>query len=153
MFKFVILGVWVVIVVLIVIYFFVQMVFVFKVDEVVVVCKVVEEMVWGELISFFVIEDGVVKGYFFMWLFYVVDKVKVVVIYVFFEVMIMDEFYILFVGDKMIDLEYCSSFDVVVFCEMIKEVVNKCFGQEVVFDVLIEQIDYLLKEDFCVSMV
>ncbi len=152
MLKLVISGVWVAIVALIATYFSVQMALAPKVDEAAAARKAAEETVRGELTSLPVIEDGAVKGYFLTRLSYVVDKVKVAAIHVPLEVMITDELYTSLVGDKMIDLEHRSSFDVAAFREMIKEAVNKRLGQEVVFDVLIEQIDYLSKEDLRASM-
>lgn len=152
MLKLVISGIWVVIVALIAVYFSVQMALAPKVDEAAEARKAAEETVRGELTSLPVIEGGSVKGYFLTRLSYVVDKVKVTSVHVPLDVIITDELYTTLVGDRMIDLENRSSFDVVAFREMIKEAVNKRLGQEVVFDVLIEQIDYLSKEDLRASM-
>jgi hypothetical protein len=152
MFKLVASGIWVVIVALIAVYFSVQMALAPKVDEEAAARKAAEETIRGELTSIPVIQDGAVKGYFLTRLSYVVDKVKMAAIHVPMEVMITDELYTTLVGDRVIDLGNRSSFDVAAFRQLIKEAVNKRLGQEVVFDVLIEQIDYLSKDDLRASM-
>jgi hypothetical protein len=152
MLKLVISGIWVVIVALIAVYFSVQMAMAPKVDEAAAARKAAEETIRGELTSLPVIDGGAVKGYFLTRLSYVVDKVKMAGINVPIDVMITDELYTTLVGDRMIDLEDRSSFDVAAFRNLIKEAVNKRLGEEVVFDVLIEQIDYLSKEDLRASM-
>jgi hypothetical protein len=152
MLKLVISGIWVVIVALIAVYFSVQMAMAPKVDEAAAARKAAEETIRGELTSLPVIDGGAVKGYFLTRLSYVVDKVKMAAIHVPIDVMITDELYTRVVGDRMIDLEDRSSFDVEAFRNLIKEAVNKRLGEEVVFDVLIEQIDYLSKEDLRASM-
>jgi hypothetical protein len=152
MFKLVASGIWVVIVALIAVYFSVQMALAPKVDEEAAARKAAEETIRGELTSIPVIQDGAVKGYFLTRLSYVVDKVKMAAIHVPMDVMITDELYTTLVGDRIIDLGNRSSFDVGAFRQLIKEAVNKRLGQEVVFDVLIEQIDYLSKDDLRASM-
>ncbi len=152
MLKLVISGVWVAIVALIATYFSVQMALAPKVDEAAAARKAAEETVRGELTSLPVIEGGAVKGYFLTRLSFVVDKVKAAEIHVPLDVLITDELYTALVGDKAIDLGHKSGFDVAAFREKIKDVVNKRLGHEVVFDVLIEQIDYLSKDDLRASM-
>ncbi len=155
MLKLVISGIWVAIVALIATYFSVQMALAPKEDEAskaAAARKAAEETVRGELTSLPVIDGGLVKGYFLTRLSYVVDKGKAATVHVPLDVMITDELYTALVGDKMIDLEHRDSFDVAAFREMVKEAVNKRLGEEIVFDVLIEQIDYLSKEDLRAGM-
>lgn len=152
MLKLVISGIWVVIVALIAVYFSVQMAMAPKVDEAAAARKAAEETIRGELTSLPVIDGGSVKGYFLTRLSYVVDKVKMAAVHIPIDVMITDELYTALVGDRMIDLEDRSSFDVAAFRKLVKDAVNKRLGEEVVFDVLIEQIDYLSKEDLRASM-
>lgn len=152
MFKLVASGIWVVIVALIAVYFSVQMALAPKVDEAAAARKAAEETVRGELTSLPVIEGGAVKGYFLTRLSYVVDKVKLAAIHIPIDVMITDELYTTLVGDHLIDLAHRDNFDVAAFRTLVKDAINKRLGQEVVFDVLIEQIDYLSKDDLRASM-
>ena len=152
MFKLVASGLWVVIVALIAVYFSVQMALAPKEDKEAAARKAVEDTIRGELTSLPVIENGQVKGYFLTRLSYVVDKVKMATIHIPMDVMITDELYTTLIGDKMIDLGHRDSFDVGAFRKLIRDAVNKRLGEEVVHDVLIEQIDYLSKEDLRASM-
>lgn len=152
MLKLVISGVWVVIVALIAVYFSVQMAMAPKVDEAAVARKANEETIRGELTSLPVIADGAVKGYFLTRLSYVVDKVKMASIHIPIDVAITDELYTTLVGNQMIDLGNRNDFDVAAYRKLIKDAVNKRLGEDVVYDVLIEQIDYLSKEDLRASM-
>lgn len=152
MFKLVASGIWVVIVALIAVYFSVQMALAPKVDKEAAARKAVEDTIRGELTSLPVIDNGQVKGYFLTRLSYVVDKVKVASIHIPMDVLITDQLYTTLIGDKMIDLGHRDSFDVAAFRALIRDAVNKRLGEEVVHDVLIEQIDYLSKEDLRASM-
>lgn len=152
MFKLVASGIWVVIVALIAVYFSVQMSLAPKEDKAAAARKAAEDTIRGELTSLPVIENGQVKGYFLTRLSYVVDKVKMASIHIPMDVMITDELYTTLIGDKMIDLGHRDSFDVAAFRTLIRDAVNKRLGEDVVHDVLIEQIDYLSKEDLRASM-
>ena len=108
--------------------------------------KAVQELVRGELTTYPVIADGRVEGYFLAKLSYIADKTKVAAITLPIGPLITDELYSALVGEKVIRIGYTRNLDVKVFRERVKEAVNKRLGDEVVFDVIIEQIDYMSKE-------
>jgi hypothetical protein len=58
-----------------------------------------------------------------------------------------DELFTLLVGNKMIDIANIKSFDPQVFRDAVKKSMNERLGGEYVADVMIDQLDYLSKED------
>jgi hypothetical protein len=140
-------GIWIAIVALVAVYFSVQMAMAPKVDEELVARRATEETVKLELTSLPVVKNGKVEGYFLTRLSFVVNKVKMAEIHIPIDVLVTDELFTSLVGDHMIDISSHQDFDVEAFRNRIKEALNKRLGDEVVYDVLVQQIDYLSKDD------
>lgn len=109
--------------------------------------KVETELLKGESMSIPVIIDGAVKGYFVSRVSFIVDKVKIKDIKFPMTELMTDELFMLLVGSPMIDIAKAKNFDVAAFKGRIKADLNGRFGDEVVSDVLVEQLDYLSKDD------
>lgn len=152
MVKLILVGVWVAIVALGSVYFSIQMSKAPDPAAEEAKRKALQELVRGEVTTFPVISDGKVQGYFLARTSYIVDKTKASTVTLPIPVLITDELYTALVGDKIIRLGENRNFDLKAFRERIKTVVNKRLEQDVVIDVLIEQVDYLSKEDIRTSM-
>jgi hypothetical protein len=114
--------------------------------------KAVQELVRGEVTTFPVITDGHVEGYFVARTSYIVDKTKLPSVTMPIPVLVTDELYTALVGDKLIRLGENKNFDLKAFRERIKSALNKRLEQDVVLDVIIEQVDYLSKDDIRTSI-
>jgi hypothetical protein len=109
--------------------------------------KAVQELVRGEMTTFPVIMNGHVEGYFLTKTSYIVDKTKLADVTLPIPALLTDELYTSLVGDKVIRVKENRDFDVAAFRQHVKEALNKRLEGEVVLDVIIEQVDYLSKED------
>ena len=113
--------------------------------------KAVEELVRGEMITFPVIANGAVEGYFLTKTSYIVDKTKMADITLPIPALITDELYTALVGDRVIRLKESHNFDLKAFKARIKTALNTRLGKDVVLDVIMEQVDYLSKKDIRAS--
>lgn len=109
--------------------------------------KVETELLKGESMSIPVIVDGAVKGYFVSRVSFIVDKAKIKDIKFPMTELTTDELFTLLVGSPMIDISKAKNFDIAAFKARIKTDLNGRLGNEVVSDVLVEQLDYLSKDD------
>ena len=109
--------------------------------------KAVQELVRGEMVTFPVISGGHVEGYFLTKTSYIIDKTKISDITLPVSVLLTDELYTALVGDKVIRVQENRDFDLKLFRERVKKAVNARLGNDAVIDVIIEQVDYLSKED------
>jgi hypothetical protein len=109
--------------------------------------KAVQELVRGEMVTFPVISGGSVVGYFLTKTSYVVDKNKMAEVTLPIPALITDELYTALVGDQLVRVKDNRGFDVKAFRERVKTALNKRLGTDAVVDVVIEQIDYLTKDD------
>lgn len=145
MLKLLITGVWVCAVTLGTVYFSVQMATKPPVEE--TAKKPEMELVKGESITVPLISDGAVKGYFISRISFMMDKAKIKDIHVPTTELMTDELFSLLAGNKMVNIADVSSFDVHAFRDTIKQDMNKKLGDAFVDDVLVEQLDYLSKDD------
>jgi hypothetical protein len=113
--------------------------------------KAVQELVHGEMVTFPVITDGSVAGYFLAKTSYIVDKNKMVDVTLPIPALLTDELYTALVGDKLVRIKDNRGLDVKAFRERIKTALNKRIGTDAIVDVVIEQIDYLSKSDLQAS--
>lgn len=109
--------------------------------------KALEEYVPGELITVPVITDGAVQGYFLTKLSFAVDKNKIKTLHVPLKESTTSALYDILVGQRLINVEDSNSFDLATFKTKVKEGLNKDFGDEIIFEVLVEQLEYLSKSD------
>lgn len=106
------------------------------------------QVVKGEVINVPLLANGAVNGYFITRISFLMDKEKMhVVAQMPLTEMMTDELYTLLVGNKMIDLANTKAFQLDAFKQKIKEGLNQKMGEGTVADVMVEQIDYLGKDD------
>lgn len=106
-----------------------------------------QEFVKGESINIPIISNDQVSGYFLTRISFMMNKDKVKDIKLPLTEMTTDELFSLLVGNKAIDIANVSSFDLPAFRENIKKSMNERLGGDYVADVLVEQLDYLSKDE------
>ncbi|KAA3506340.1 hypothetical protein GOZ89_08255 [Agrobacterium vitis] len=145
MVKIVIAGVWACIVALVAVYFSIQ---VATAPPPVEVAKAPPtEVVRGEAITVPFLENGKVKGYFIGRFSFMVDKEKAGAMQMPMTELMTDQLFTLLVGNSMVDLSKSTKLDIDGFKQAIKTGINKRLGSDVINDVLIEQLDFLGKDD------
>jgi hypothetical protein len=147
MLKLIITGVWVAIVTLGSVYFSIQMSKAPDPAEDEAKKKAVQELVRGETITYPVIASGKVEGYFLAKASYITDKTKLEEIKLPIPELMTDELYTALVGDKIIRIGENRNFDLKGFKERVKQSLNERLGADVVLDVIVEQIDYITKQE------
>jgi hypothetical protein len=105
------------------------------------------QLVRGETVTIPLISDGAVKGYFLGRMSFMMDKEKITGVDLPMTELMTDELFTLLVGNKMVDLGNTSAFDLETFKTSIKDDLNKRLGDAMIDEVLVEQLDYLAKED------
>ncbi len=147
MLKLVLTGIWVAVVTLGAVYASIQMSKPVDPAEEAAKRKAVQELVRGEMITFPVITNGSVEGYFLTKTSYIVDKNKMADVTLPIPAVLTDEMFTALVGDRVIRVKENHGFDVKEFREKIRKALNARIGTDAVVDVIIEQVDYLSKED------
>ncbi len=147
MLKLVFTGVWVCAVTLGSVYYSMQRASAPVESEAELQRKALEEYVPGEMITVPVIADGAVQGYFLTKLSFAVDKNKIKTLHVPLKESVTSELYNILVGQRLINVADTSNFDLANFKTKVKEGLNKDFEDEVIFEVLVEQLEYLSKSD------
>lgn len=110
------------------------------------------ETIRGEVTSIPVISGGAVQGYFLTRLSYTLkpDRAEALTIPV--PQLVTDELYTALVGSNLIDFPNMHEFDLNGFREAVRTAINTRIGEEVFQDIIIEQIDFLSKEDIRSNM-
>lgn len=109
--------------------------------------RAVRELVRGEMVTFPVINEGRVEGYFLTRTSYIVDKNILAEVTLPIPALLTDELYTALVGDRLIRVHENRTFDVAAFRTRIKNALNQRLGKDAVLDVIIEQVDFLSKDD------
>jgi len=146
MIKILLSGVWVCAVTLGAVYFSVHMALAPAVDED-AAKKAGLELTRGETITVPVLAEGKVAGYFLGRISFMMDKEKIKGLTLPLTEYMTDELFTLLVGNKMVDIANTDSFDLEAFRAHIKDDMNRRFGDTLVEEVLVEQLDYLAKDD------
>ncbi|SMC84874.1 flagellar basal body-associated FliL family protein [Rhizobium sp. RU36D] len=146
MMKLLLTGIWVCVVTLGTVYASVYMATRPPVDEE-ALRKDKLQLVKGESITVPMISNGAVTGYFLGRISFMMDKEKIKNVELPMTELMTDELFTLLVGNKMIDIANTGAFDVAAFREAIKTDMNKRLGEGFVEEVLVEQLDYLAKQD------
>lgn len=147
MLKLLLTGIWVCIVTLGAVYFSVQMAAApAPVDEEAKKRDLLE-LVRGESITVPMIADGTISGYFLGRISFMMDKKKIKDVKLPVTELTTDELYTLLVGNRMVDLSNPSGFNLEKFRSTIKDDLNTKFGDQMVAEVLVEQLDYMSKDD------
>jgi hypothetical protein len=105
------------------------------------------ELVKGETITVPIIGNGAITGYFLGRVSFMMNKDMLKGVTLPLSEMTTDELFSLLVGNKMVDIAHIKSFDPNAFREEIKKGMNERLGGEYVADVMLEQLDYLSKEE------
>src|SRR5690606_14972537 len=105
------------------------------------------ELVRGESITIPVIADGAITGYFLSRVSFMVDREKFRQVKLPITELTTDALFTLLIGNRMVDLSEPGAFDLEKFRSSIRDGVNKRLGEGLVAEVLVEQLDYLSKED------
>ncbi|MFN7103028.1 MAG: hypothetical protein ACK4N1_10455 [Pseudorhizobium sp.] len=147
MLKLLLTGLWVCIVTLAAVYFSVQMAAPPPPVDEEAAKKEAFELVRGESLTIPVISDGMVTGYFMGRFSFMMDKEKIKGVDLPMTELMTDGLFTLLVGDKMIDLGNPSDFDLETFRTRIKDNMNRHLGDGMVSEVLVEQLDFMSKDD------
>jgi hypothetical protein len=105
------------------------------------------ELVRGESLTVPVISDGMITGYFLGRFSFMMDKEQIKGQKLPMTELTTDQLFTLLVGDKMIDLGNPGAFDLETFRTRIKDQLNAKLGEGMVDEVLVEQLDFISKED------
>lgn len=105
------------------------------------------ETIVGEVNSIPVISSGAVQGYFITRLSYTVDPLKAAALTIPVPDLITDALYSALLGEPVINFPDIESFDLEAFKTLVLGSLNERVGDTVFHDVIVEQIDFLSKED------
>jgi hypothetical protein len=149
MIKLVVTGLWVCVVTLAAVYFSVQMATApaASTDP----KAPAQEFVKGESMNIPVIGDTGITGYFITKVSYMMNKDKAKDAAIPLPALTTDTLFTLLVGNKMIDMSQPKTFNVEDFRGDIKKTMNDRLGGDYVASVVIEQLDYLSKEEIRAS--
>lgn len=145
MIKLVVTGLWVCVVTLAAVYFSIQMATApaASADP----KAVSQEFVKGESINVPVIGDTGISGYFITKVSYMMNKDKAKDLDVPLPALTTDALFTLLVGNKMVDMSKPKAFDLEAFRGDIKKTMNDRLGGDYVASVVVEQLDYLSKDE------
>jgi hypothetical protein len=147
MVKLLIAGVWVCLVTLGAVYFSVQIATAPAGPSEEETRRAQLQLVRGESITVPIIANGAVEGYFLGRVSFRMDKEKMVGVELPMTELMTDELFTLLVGSKMVDLGNTAAFDLEGFRAKVKEDMNTRLGDAMIEEVLVEQLDYMSKED------
>ncbi|MCX7303240.1 MAG: hypothetical protein NTV73_02720 [Hyphomicrobiales bacterium] len=100
-----------------------------------------------EIVSVPVLSDGQINGYFLTRLVYMVEPDKIAKLSVPAETLIVDQVYSYIFGNRDLDFVNHETLDLDAFRAGIRDQINKKVGEDVIHEVLIEQVDFLSKEE------
>jgi len=100
-----------------------------------------------EIVSVPVVRDGQVAGYFLTRLVYTIEPKKLAALSVPAEALIIDQVYSYVYANPDLDFVGPETLDLDVFREGIRSKINEKVGEDLVHEVLIEQVDFLSKEE------
>jgi hypothetical protein len=147
MLKLVLTGVWVCAVTLGSVYFSMQHASAPVVSDAEADRRASQEYVPGEMITIPSIKDGAVQGYFLAKLSFSASREGIAKLHAPLRQLVTDELYDMLVGSRFIDVADTATFDLAAFKVAVKDGLNRKLGSEVISEVLVEQLEYLTKED------
>ena len=100
-----------------------------------------------EVITVPVLKNGRVDGYFLARLVYTAEPEKLKALSLPAESLLIDEVYSYLFSNPLIDFSAVKTLDVDALRNGVAESINKRVGEKLVHEVLVEQVDYLSKED------
>ncbi len=100
-----------------------------------------------EIVSVPVLTDGHINGYFLTRLVYTIEPSKMAKLSVPADALIVDQVYSYIFGNPDLDFVNHETLDLNAFREGIRKKINEKVGEDLVHEVLIEQVDFLSKEE------
>ena len=100
-----------------------------------------------DIISVPVVNDGHIHGYFLTRLVYTVEPAQLAKLSVPAEALIVDQVYAYIFGNRDLDFVDHETIDLDAFREGVRKKINDKVGEQLVHDVLIEQVDFLSKDE------
>lgn len=100
-----------------------------------------------DIISVPVLREGLVQGYFLARFVYTADPKQLAKLSVPADALLMDEVYTYIFGNPKLDFVNHETLDLDAFRNGVRESINKRIGEELVKEVLVEQMDYLSKDE------
>ena len=110
------------------------------------------DYVRGEVVSVPVISDGKVHGYFLSRLVFTAEPEKLARLSIEPQDLITDEIYSHLVGNELINVTKLDTFDLASFRGGIRDALNARVGEKVFHEIIIEQIDYVSKDEIRSNM-
>jgi len=105
------------------------------------------DYVRSSIMSVPVVKDGRVDGYFLARLVYTVEPAKLKALSLPAEILLTDQLHSYLYGNPQIDFSNRESVDLDALRNGIRDSINARVGEKLVHEVLVEQIDYLSKDD------
>lgn len=105
------------------------------------------DYVRSNLISVPLIRDSAIQGYFLTKLVYTIEPEKIKKLSIPADALITDQVYSYLYMNPQIDFTRKSGLDVEAFRNNIRDAINTRVGEELVHEVLIDQVDYLSKDE------
>lgn len=105
------------------------------------------DYVRGDVVSVPVISQGEVKGYFLARLVFTAEPEKLKQLSIEPQMLITDALYTHLVGNDAIDFSTMEEFDLQAFRNGVRDALNTRIGEKVFHDIIIEQVDYLSKDE------
>lgn len=100
-----------------------------------------------DVISVPVVRDATVGGYFLTKLVYTVDPLVLAKLSIPADSLIVDQVYSYLYGSPQIDFSRTTELDLDAFRSGVRDAINKRIGEQLVHEVMVEQIDYLSKDE------
>lgn len=106
-----------------------------------------EEYIAGEMVTVPVLGGGAVQGYFLAKLSFAAEKELLKDVKEPVKELVTDELYTLLIGNDLVDIRNTKTFDLNHFKSTVRDALNKRLNGEVIKTVLVEQLEYVTKED------
>ena len=100
-----------------------------------------------DVISVPVVVENAVQGYFIARFVYTAEQKKLAAMTVPAESVLIDEVYTYLYSNPMIDFTQAKKIDIGAFRTGLRDAINKRLGEDVINEVLIEQVDFLSKDE------
>lgn len=101
----------------------------------------------SDVISVPVLSGGAVQGYFLARLVFTAEQKKLAAIRVPAENLLIDQVFGYLYGNPMIDFTRVDRLDIEAFRTGLRDSVNARVGEKLIYEVLVEQVDYLSKQE------
>jgi hypothetical protein len=104
------------------------------------------EFVKTDMLSVPVVQEGTVKGYFLSKFVYAADVEKLKKLALPIDTLLVDEVYTYLFSNPAIDFSRVEGVDLEAMRNGLKDSINQRVGDDLIYEVMVEQVDYLTKE-------